>query len=129
MGNNAIHPTGRVMSLRNLSVFFKFFTFYKVITTLPVGDGKLHEIFMNVDYKGVLILWINLLWIAYWPIPFALLFTIFFGRSFQKKILFFIVAVIIGFAVNFIYEYAFLKFFIVDPKNPHIRLPASTLTK
>jgi len=80
---------------------------------------------MNIGFVGIIHLWLNLLWILYWPIPLALLYLFIFRKSISKKIIFLVAGITLGFVINYIIEFGFLKLVIVDPAKPLYGLPMS----
>jgi hypothetical protein len=75
---------------------------------------------MDIDLIGILFLSFDLLWMIYWPIPLALIYIVLFRKYLSRKLIFLISCVALGFAINLIYEFGFLKLFVVDPLNPHV---------
>jgi len=68
---------------------------------------------MNIDIVGILSVWLNLIWLIYWPFILAPVYLFIKRKKIKRKWLHLFLTIIVCFASNYIVEYT-STYFIVN---------------
>ena len=62
---------------------------------------------MNIDVVGIVSVWLNLIWLIYWPLLFVPLFLCFKRKKIKRKLLYLAISIVVCFGINYIFEFIF----------------------